>query len=86
MDNLIWIVVDTRGGDKGAAYRAFAVKQLLALSSPAYFSEGGEAGHWLLKHGTGHRPANSEVDAPLSYGDYYFLEACLRFKRLLHIQ
>ena len=71
------------GGDKGAAYRAFAVKQLLALSSPAYFSEGGEAGHWLLKHGTGHRPANSEVDAPLSYGDYYFLEACLRFKRLL---
>jgi len=67
----------------GAAYRAFAVKQLLALASPAYFSEGNEIGHFLLKHGVGSKPSMSEVDTPLDYGDYYFLEALLRFRNLV---
>ena len=69
-------------GEKGAAYRTFAVKQLLALASPTYFSEGDEAGHFLLKHGVGHKPGNSEIDTPLNYGDYYFLEALLRFRAM----
>lgn len=70
------------GGEKGAAYRAFAVRQLLSLASPAYFAAPGANGHWLLMHGVGHKPAKSEVDTPLDYGDYYFLEALLRFRRL----
>ena len=69
------------GGEKGASYRAFAVKQLLSLASPVYFSEGDEIGHFLLKHGVGHKPGGSEIDTPLDYGDYYFLEALLRFGR-----
>ena len=69
------------GGAKGAAYRAFAVKQLEALASPAYYAVPGENGNFLLKHGVGHKPAGSEVDTPLDYGDYYFLEALLRLKR-----
>ena len=66
--------------EKGARYRAFAVKQLLTLSSPEYFSEGDEIGHWLLKHGVGYKPVGSEIDTPLDYGDYYFLEALLRIR------
>lgn len=69
-------------GGKGGAYRAFAVKQLLSLCSDGYFSRGGEIGHWLLKHGVGHKPGGWEIDTPLNYGDYYFLEALLRFKAL----
>lgn len=72
-------LADFVGGEKGAAYRAFAVKQLLSLASSAYFSEGDEIGHFLLKHGTGNKPGCSEIDTPLDYGDYYFLEALLRF-------
>ena len=70
------------GGEKGASYKAFAVRQLLALASPAYFSKVDEIGHWLLKHGVGHKPGGFEIDTPLNYGDYYFLEALLRFRRM----
>ena len=66
--------------EKGAMYRNFAVKQLLSLASPAYFSEGDEIGHFLLKHGVGAKPSGSEIDTPLNYGDYYFLEALMRVK------
>ena len=66
--------------EKRACYRAFAVKQLTTLASPEYFSSGDENGHWLLKHGVGAKPMNSEIDTPLNYGDYYFLEALLRLR------
>lgn len=69
------------GGEKGASYRAFAVKQLLSLASDEYFSKGDEIGHFLLKHGVGAKPSGSEVDTPLDYGDYYFLEALMRFEK-----
>ena len=70
------------GGERGARYRGFAVKQLTSLASPEYFSKGDEIGHWLLKHGVAHKPGYEEVDSPLNYGDYYFLEALLRFRRI----
>jgi uncharacterized protein YyaL (SSP411 family) len=68
--------------DKGREYRAFAVKQLLSLASNEYFAAQGENGGFILKHGVGHKPGKSEIDVPLNYGDYYFLEALLRFKAM----
>ena len=69
-------------GTKGAKYRALAVRTLVALASPAYFAAQGENGGFLLKHGVGAKPSGSEIDVPLNYGDYYFLEGLLRFKKL----
>lgn len=37
---------------------------------------------FLLLHSTGSKPSNSEVDVPLSYADYYFLEALMRKDKL----
>ena len=68
------------GGEKGKSYRAFAVRQLRSLASDTYFSKGDEIGHFLLKHGVGHKPAGTEIDTPLCYGDYYFVEALLRLR------
>jgi hypothetical protein len=42
------------------------------------FGDGGEIGHFLLKHGVEHKPAGLKIDTPLDYGDYYYLEALLR--------
>jgi hypothetical protein len=33
-------------------------------------------------HATGHLPGKSEIDVPINYGDYYFLEALGRAKAL----
>lgn len=57
-----------------------ARKQLLSLSSPAYRAKVGENCGFILMHSTGHAPKNSEVDVPLNYADYYFLEALLRYR------
>lgn len=36
---------------------------------------------FILLHSTGSKPSNSEVDVPLNYADYYYLEALLRSKQ-----
>ncbi len=47
-----------------------------------YRADLGTSRGFLLLHSTGHKPKNSEVDVPLVYADYYFLEALLRLKKL----
>lgn len=64
-------------------YRDLAHQQLRALSSERYRAPVGGNGGFLLMHATGHHPRSSEVDAPLAYADYYFLEALLRARRQL---
>ncbi|PKQ44435.1 glycoside hydrolase family 88 protein [Confluentibacter flavum] len=59
-------------------YTNLADQIIKNLSSPKYLASKGENGGFLLKHSTGHLPGNSEIDVPLNYADYYFLEALLR--------
>ena len=60
--------------------REMALRQVRTLASPEYLAEPGTNGGFLLKHSVGHFKGNSEVDVPLTYADYYFLEALLRLQ------
>lgn len=55
---------------------------LASLSSDTYFNSQGSDKGFLLKHSTGSKPKNSEIDVPLIYADYYYLEALLRKRKL----
>lgn len=66
---------------KAKAYRAKADKIIENLYQH-YTAKAGESRGFILLHSTGSKPANSEVDVPLSYADYYFLEALLRKEKL----
>jgi hypothetical protein len=63
-------------------YRDVAETQIRTLSSPEYFAEEGTNGNFILKHSVGHFPNNSEMDVPLTYADYYYIEALLRLRNL----
>ena len=69
--------------DEAKNYLDFAEQQVRSLSSPEYLAEKGTNCNFVLKHSTGHLPGNSEVDVPLSYADYYYVEALMRLKKLI---
>jgi unsaturated chondroitin disaccharide hydrolase len=61
----------------GKKYKAAADKILNSLSTK-YTSKIGANYGFILEHSTGHRPAKSEINVPINYADYYYLEALLR--------
>jgi len=63
-------------------YKDLADKVMTSLASPAYRAPIGTNGHFLLMHSVGSIPHGHEIDVPINYADYYFLEALLRKRRL----
>lgn len=63
-------------------YKDLADKILISLSSPAYRAQTGTNSHFLLMHSVGSIPHGHEIDVPINYADYYYLEALLRKKKL----
>ena len=73
--------------DKESAYYLNRAELIIkTLSSDQYFAKVGDNGGFLLKHSVGAFPLNSEIDVPLSYADYYYIEALVRYRRLLQGQ
>lgn len=64
-------------GTNSAGYRRWADTIIDTLQedyqADPYTTEG-----FLLLHSTGNYPKNDEIDAPINYADYYYLEALLR--------
>ena len=69
--------------ETGKKYLSVAETQLRSLASPAYLAKIGTNGNFILLHSVGSIPGKSEVDVPLTYADYYFIEALLRYKQLI---
>ena len=65
------------------SYLEVAETQIRTLSSPEYFAEEGTNANFILKHSVGSLPDKSEVDVPLTYADYYYIEALMRYRALL---
>jgi len=63
-------------------YAKTADKIIKSLASPAYLALVGTNHHFLLMHSVGSIPHGHEIDVPLNYADYYFLEALTRKKEL----
>jgi rhamnogalacturonyl hydrolase YesR len=59
-------------------YYAVAMKIISTLSSDDYFDYKNEVCPFLLKHSVGNIPKNIEVDKPIVFADYYFLESLIR--------
>jgi len=68
-------------GAKNMIYKTTANQILTSLSSPSYLAKTGTNNGFILMHCTGNANRLSEVDKPIMYGDYYFLEAMLRAKK-----
>lgn len=68
-------------GEQAKKYLNFAEGQLITLSSPEYLAEPGTNQNFILKHSVGNYPGRAEVDVPLTYTDYYFVEALVRYKK-----
>lgn len=69
-------------GKNGEAYKNFAISTINTLSTAAYLADTNTNGYFILKHSVGSFPHGNEIDVPLVYADYYFLEALLRNNQL----
>ena len=64
----------------GQFYFSNAEQMLKSLSSAPYQSLPGTNAGFILQHSVGHIPENTEVDQPLTYADYYYVEAMKRYE------
>jgi hypothetical protein len=60
------------------AYADYSKKVIKSLISEEYILEADENAPYILDHSTGNWPKNDEIDGPIVYADYYFLESLLR--------
>ncbi|MEX6689919.1 glycoside hydrolase family 88 protein [Danxiaibacter flavus] len=69
-------------GQEGKKYKDFAISSMKTLSTANYLAEPGTNAFFLLKHSVGSFPHNAEIDVPIVYADYYYLEALLRYQKI----
>lgn len=67
---------------EGKKYFDYAETILKNLSSDKYLAMKGSNQGFVLMHSTGSLPHGSEIDVPLNYADYYYLEALQRYRNL----
>ena len=76
---LLWLARIESDGCRAQTYLDAAKRILTSLSAPPYLSQGTPGAASILLHGTAQHQ-QGDVDSGLIYGDYYFLEALLRYR------
>lgn len=71
-------------GKESKRYISSAETMLKSLSEAPYKANYQDNGGFILKHSVGSIPHKTEVDVPLTYADYYYVEALIRYLRLLN--
>ena len=69
--------VDSKDANK---YFTDAATIIRSLSAAPYKATAGTNGGFILQHCVGHMPNGTEIDVPLTYADYYYIEALKRYK------
>jgi len=67
---------------KAKQYLETAKKIIQSLSTSQYMASPGTNEGFLLKHSVGSMINKEEIDKPVTYADYYFIEAMVRYKQL----
>jgi len=75
-------LVELYGYTKNEDYLNYSKKVIKSLESDEYVLQSNNTAPFILDHSTGNWPKNDEVDGPIVYGDYYFLETLIRLKNL----
>lgn len=75
-------LLELYGYTNNKAYMDYSKKVVNTLMSEKYILEEDLKIPFLLNHSTGNWPKNDEIDEPIVYGDYYFLETLIRLKTL----
>ena len=70
-------------GEESLNYIQNAEKMIMSLSKEPYKAAYEDNGGYILKHSVGSIPHETEVDVPLTYADYYYVEALVRYDRML---
>lgn len=79
---LLELSTQVKDGDK---YFKYAEDILKSLSSDQYLAKPDSNQYFILKHSVGAFLYNSEIDTPLNYADYYYLEALKRYAEIKKI-
>ncbi len=69
-------------GKQSSVYFQSAEKMLSVLSSREYTAPKNTNGGFILMHSVGNIPSMTEIDVPLTYADYYYLEALKKYKEM----
>lgn len=69
--------LSTFSDQNASQYKDMADQIFEMLATEAYSNINNES-PFILDHSTGNKPANDEIDGPIIYADYYFVEAALR--------
>jgi len=73
------LLAEKVGETEAAVYREPAIRILESLYRN-YGTWGNDAEEGLILHGTSHYPAGQNVDVPLIYGDFFYVEGLARLK------